>query len=105
MEARAEGGARGGHPSREAPQRTRRIRPELFLLMASVLISLLLAEVILRLHYVASDSGTLEDLSSLVPPPGAEVKFGDLVGEASFYRALEELAAIGRSSPGSASPA
>ncbi len=55
------------------------IRPRYLLLLASILFSLVLAEALLRLLYVATYTGTLEDLNSQIPDPGAEVGLGDIL--------------------------
>lgn len=74
-----------------SPSRIRRIRPELLLLLASIVFSLLLAEVILRVHYAVTYSGTLEDLKSDLPPPGADVDFGDMLAVSAWPRLVYQL--------------
>ena len=68
-------------------------RKEILLLIASVVFSLFLAEVVLRLHYVLSYSGTLEDLESESSRPavGADVKLGDMLAISDSPRLIYQL--------------
>lgn len=73
------------------PSRLRRLRPELLLLLASIAVSVLLAEGILRVHYAVTFSGTLEDLKSELPPPGTEADFGDLLMASAYPRLVYQF--------------
>ncbi len=68
-----------------------RIRPEYLLLAGSLLVALALVEVILRLHYSLTYSGTLEDLSSQIPPSGTEVELGDMLAISVHPRMVYQL--------------
>lgn len=68
-----------------------RIRPELLLLLASIALSVLLAEGILRVHYAVTYSGTLEDMKSDLPPPGTEARLGDLLMASAYPRLVYQL--------------
>ena len=76
---------------RNPPPGRRWLRPRYLLLLASILFSLLLAEGLLRLLYVATYSGTLEDLNSRIPDPGAEVPLGEILALSDSDRLIYRL--------------
>lgn len=65
--------------------------PELVLLAVSLGFAFLLAEGILRLHYVITYSGTVADLDERIPPPGSEVHLGDILELAGDRRLVYRL--------------
>lgn len=71
--------------------RNRWLRPELLLLIASIVVSVLLAEALLRIYYSVTYTGTLEDLNSKLPPPGVEAHFGDMVTLSAYPRLVYQF--------------
>jgi hypothetical protein len=67
------------------------LRPELLLLVGSLVFSLLLAEVGLRVFYAATYTGTLRDLSEELPPPGSGVELGDMIRISEHPRLVYQL--------------
>lgn len=67
---------------------------EVALLVASILLTLFLAEAGLRILYLSQDTGSLEDLAKHgadLPPPGEQVELGDVLVPSPFPRLIYQL--------------